>query len=768
MCQKQQSGWSRRYDLRFLCGLLFFFLLLFTAGAVAAWADTCSYTYHCSSSACAQMMGGWSGTRSQAGITKAQCEQAREATIAGGSEPCTCSSGDSAAPAGGDVHVATGTFQQNMVSLGANAMVMNIKNPYVSNFMFHATNSFLQTMFDNQAEAQRQRQIMEQQLAVQQQEQERERRIAEQQRFDAMFERLNRQLKLEGVPFGLSLKNMTTETDLQLKAMNAADPGALKLKLSNSTPTSYGLKGLPGIYVGGPAGGDAQADAGTAGNPNLASGPGTGTTGPGIPGLPGIYLDNVQPNQAPQLAAAAEKLSGPERDMAQDAALQAAQQNPALNAPSQNPQVQDFQQSVQAYDQAAVDAKSSQQQLTDAQARVDADHSMLDMARSKMDTMNATQAQQAAYGEMVAAAKTDEDAAVAARQMFDNANVKLSAARSTASTSLASFGPGADSSQGTMLVDLRHSPSTTPANLKLAGAGSPPERAAALAVAARGTTKPAPQVASLRSRDLPACIATVAGHPAGPGSALPTPEQLRKQIEEAQEAIRQLVENHEKEDALREEADERVQEAVDDAKKQAFDLTMDYALHQAQVVARSGLWKAGAEVEELEKMAAAEKDAAGAAQLQAKLEQATARRENLKQAMEVLEKAKQKVEEGTRLRDYDEFASKDPKELEQAQGYLEGVKQLVQAALAENRVKAALQFTPYVDSTVKWGSSLIDTSYDLLSEFYSSRQLEQLNHNSDQYLKALDALNRRVKVSVQQLNCYKGTGVRSVANEALK
>ena len=752
---------------RVWCGLTLL-LLMGLAGALAARADTCSYTYHCGSSGCAELMGGWSGTRSQSGVTKAQCEDARQKAIPYGSEPCTCTdggAGGSTTP-NGMVPAATGNLQQDLVSLGANAMIMNIKNPYVGIFMQNATNSFLQSLFNNQAEAQRQRQIMEQQLLAQQREQERQRRIAEQQRVDAMFARLNRELKLEGVPFGLSLKGMTTDTDLQLKSMNSTDPGALKLKLSDSTATSYGLKGLPGIYVGGPAGSSGEADAAVTGNPNLTSGPGTGTTGPGIPGLPGIYLDNVQPSQAPQLAQAAEKLSGPERDVAQDAALQAAQQNPALTGASQEPAVQDFRQSVQDYNQAAAGSKVAQQQVSEAQARVDADHSVLEMARGKMDTATATQAQQAAFSQMVQAAKTDEEAVVAAQRIFDNANATLAVSRTQAATRLAKFASVSGSSSST--VDLSHAQSTAPMNLKPGAVKPIPfPTSPTLAVPVRAA-HPAPLVAALPAQDLPSCIAGAAGRPASPGAPLPTPEQLRGQVENAQKAIRQLVENHEKEDALREDADEQVADAVHDAKKQAFDLTMDYVLHKAQAASRLGAWKAGGEVEELEKLAAAEKDTARLARLHTQMEQAATRQENFKQAMEVLEKAKQKVEEGERLRDYDEWANKDPKELEQAEGYLEGVKQLVQAALAEQKVRAALRYTPYVDNIVKWGGSLIDTSYDLLAEYYSAKQLDQLNSNSAQYLKGLGALNQRVKVSVAQLNCYQASPGNYVASERVK
>jgi hypothetical protein len=145
----------------------------------------------------------------------------------------------------------------------------------------------------NAAEAARQQEIFQQQFAAQQLEAQRLRRIAEQQRLDALFARLNGQLKLEGLPFNLALKGMNTNTGFQLKGIDSSEPDTLKLKLGPDNSTGYGIKGLPGIYVGGPGGSDPGPSHAApdevngpppSGNPNLVSGPGSGKTGEGIPG----------------------------------------------------------------------------------------------------------------------------------------------------------------------------------------------------------------------------------------------------------------------------------------------------------------------------------------------------------------------------------------------------------------------------------------------------------------------------------------------------
>jgi hypothetical protein len=570
------------------------------------------------------------------------------------------------------------------------------------------------------------------------------------------------------VPFDLWLKPMNTGADLQLKSMNSSGPEDLKLKMGDHG--GYGIQGLPGIYVGGPAGSQPAANGNSAESESKGYGiqglPGMHVGGPaggqavdaansgGMPGLPGIYLNGVQPSQAPALAQAAQTLNGPERALAQDTALQAAQQNPALTAPSQDPRVESFQQANQDYQQALQANASTSRDYQTAQGHVEADKNAIEIAQTQLRATTPTVEQTQAFHQMLAAAQTDEDAAVAARKIFENADAHLSLTRTTAAGALANLTPASGAPIASTTVDLSGAKQMQPALLKHAEAtGSPvlPARAPVPAPVATVASHPSLPPAD----DLAVCVATAAR--VTPGASAPaSPEELRKQLEGAKEALRRLIENHEKEDALREQWDEEVNDAVHDAKKQAFDLSVDYLLHKAQAVTRAKIWKADTEAEELRKLLKA--DPSKLSSLHSQIEQASARAQNLQHTLQSLKDLKDGVEEQERLRDLREWAQKDPQELQQAAGYLEGVKQLVQAALAENSVKAALHYTPYVNDAIKWGSSLIDTSYDLTAEYLGSRQLDQLNRNSDQYLQAVKVLNNRIQVTVTQLNCYKTDG----------
>ncbi len=734
---------------RWLLFFVFIFIFVLSAGVVLVRADTCSYTYQCSGPQCAQVMGGWSGTRSSSGVTKDQCESARK--MAPSISPCTCTSDSSATSTStpGVIISNTGNFKQDMVTNATNLFIVsNTTNPIVSSFMQGAATSFISSMFNNAAEAQRQQQAMANEILRRKQEQEQQQRIAQQQRLDAMFARLNRALKLEGVPFDLWLKPMNTGADLQLKGMNSSGPEDLKLKMGG-----YGIKGLPGIYVGGPPG-------------EQAADPAAPSNSSGMPGLPGIYLNGVQPSQAPALAQAAQTLNGPERTLAQDAALQAAQQNPALTAASQDPRVENFQQANRDYQQALQANAGATRDYQTAQGHVEADKSAIEIAQAQLHATAPTVEQQLAFKQMLAAAQTDDDAAAAARKIFDNANAHFALTRTTAAGALANLTPASGapvpsattSANTSTIVDLSGAKHMQPALLQHPEtAGSPVLPAPAIARSPAPVAKVASHASLQPADDLTACIATVAqATPSHPSP--PSPEELRNQLDGAKEALRRLIDNHEKEDALREQWEEEVNGAVHDAKKQAFDLSVDYLLRKAQAVTRAKIFKADAEAEELQKLVAGEANPSKLTSLHSQIEQASARGQSLQHTLQSLKNLKDGVEEQERLRDLREWAQGDPKQLQQAARYLEGVKQLVQAALAENHVKAALQYTPYVNDAIKWGSSLIDTGYDLTAEYLSSRQLDQLNRNSDQYLQAVKVLNNRIKVTVAQLNCYKMDG----------
>lgn len=704
--------------------------------------------------------------------------------------PCTCvpdGSASASSSTGGAMISNTGNFKQDMLTNSVNLMIVSkTTNPIVSSFMQGAATSFISSMFANNAEAQRQQQAMAAEILRRQQEQEQQRRIAQQQRLDAMFARLNQALKLEGVPFDLWLKPMNTGADLQLKSMNSSGPEDLKLKMGGHT--GYGIQGLPGIYVGGPAGSQTAANSNSAETESADTAskgygiqglPGTYVGGPaggpagdtaansaGMPGLPGIYLNGVQPSQAPALAQAAETLNGPERTLAQDTALQAAQQNPVLTAPSQDPRVENFQQANQDYQQALQANAGASHDYQSAQGHVEAGKSAIEIAQTKLSQITPTVEQQQAFNQMLAAAKTDEDAAMIARQGFDSTEIHLSASRDHAAAALAQTAPVQASNpalpQSSHTVDLSHAaqPVTAPLLLRAsAPVGGPLPLSAAV-------SHPAPP--SAPAVDIDACLAN-ATHSPVPPSTRPTVVQLRAQLEVAKGSLTKLLETHLRENADREEWAKDMKKGGLDIGFQAFDLTAKLVL--GRYIAQTGeeFMQASQNMRKLQGALAAETSLAGQATLEAEISVYMQQRSQAGQALEFLKQARSGVEQGATTRDFRGWVTDNGESLQTGNPIeksksgdlapaMDGVKQLVKIALAQKSVQQTIEnlanATPFVDRVVTAGNALIDTGYDLTVEYLGFQQLQKADQNSELFYRAAAPLQHKIQVTAGQLKCY--------------
>jgi hypothetical protein len=614
-----------------------------------------------------------------------------------------------------------------------------------------AINGFLSSLARNNAAAQPQQQAFQQEMLRRQQELAEQQRLAEQKRIDDMFARLNRELKLEGLPFGLSLKGMnsTGVEGLQIKGMNSSGPSDLKLKIGDASPTSYGLKGLPGIYVGGPGGGEggssgsgisanASDAAGAAGNPNLPSGPASGSTGPGVAGLPGIYLDGAQPSQAPQLAQAAQQLTGPEKEVAEDTALQAAQQNPALTGASQDPQVNAFQQADQKYQEAMQADASAEENYSSAQARVQADQSAIQTAQSQLANLQPTLDQQAAMQKMLDVAGSDEQAVGIAAKMFDNANVNLSAARGNAAGALAAMAPPSNQGGGTPVVGLN--PNAVVANLK------PP--------------------VSIGAPVLPPAPKPAAYAPA-PTKPLPTQAQLRARLEGIQTELRRLAEDEAKRGQARKEAEKDVNEAVNGAEERGVSMLFDLLttgwdncapLAQGGVVGKleRDAARASAEIQDVYKEASLTKTGSDMSKFDQKVEELEKTEQWLHSSANQIERYGHRV---TQLEAID--TTKDV--IEKSDGNwlstLEGVHKTIEMGLDDKPItdyleKAAGMAGCHVVA-LKALSSAVESAEDIFKEGNAAEELRGMDENTMKFLEAQKVLDRRLKATTAQLNCYK-------------
>lgn len=772
------------------------FLLCITGSLVQA--DTCSYTYSCSTSQCAAVMGGWSGTKTESGdkMNLASCETTRKQFIPGGSQPCTCTA-DGAAPGA----TGTGSLLGDALNLGANLWILqNVKNPYTAVFAQNFTQGFLKGLFgNNNPEAEHERQMADEAVRRQQQEAAERARAAEQQRLDAMFARLNTELKLSGSSTQLTLKTSGPRGDLPLKLSGSGSDDGLKLKLGNNSTSASGISRLPGTYVGGPPdtadmGGNSaglKLKLGDSSTPPPPTAPTRASDQPangmGIPGLPGIYLNAVEPAQAAQLANAATTLTGPERNTAEDAALQAAQKNPALTARSEDPFVTNYQQEAQGYDAAIKQQQEALQKASEAAGHVQADTAAIAYANPLVQSPNATDAQKQAFQEMQSAAQSDEDAAVAARQMFEQTDIHLSIARDRASDALAALAPpanlGASRNSGapaTIPAPSGHAvPSPLPATSSALPVLSPSSKPRILATRPTGGK---PYVMSLSE-----CVASYS-----PKGDVPTMDALQKKLESTMTAMERIAKSQENADDLEEDWSKVLRDAHKDIFNNVTDAALDglldlsmKSLEMDKELYHEALEASMKESQQLRAEYQAIKDNsseialwdAKKADYLARAQSQLGQRQVLEDDMAGVEKTKRILEKLQTGRDFKNWLTDNeliPCKFEKngkincddnggtkfARGdlntQLDLLKQVVKFGMHYSRAFKALSYGSYIGETWDTLSFMSDTAYDGLAIAYSKQRLDQVKQNDAQLDRAREVLGDRIDRLNAEIGCYQG------------
>lgn len=777
------SGWRIR-----AAGFLVLLCMLHaTPRAVAQ--VSCTVTYNCHGSAqCASLVG---GPQTLEYPDQSACDAAAKTVGDGTIASCSCGAGTtpSAAPA-----VTTGSLAGDVLNLGANLwIIQNVKNPYTAVFAQNFSQGFFAALFSNSnsdTEVQRQQQLAYEEVQRQQQEAAERARIREQQRIDAMFARLNSQLKLSGSTIQLALKTGGPLGDLSMKLSSSDRNSGLKLKLGDASTTGYGIQGLPGIYVGGP---DAAENSGglklKLGDASAPAPAVTQTAPPmGIAGLPGLSLNNVEPSQAAQLADMASILTGTERPAAEDAALRAARGDAALNAPSDDPFVKDYQEQAQIYDGAMQRQQEALQKASEAEGHVQADKAALNYANTVVQSADATEAQKQALQQMQYAAKSDEEAAVAARAAFEQTDVHLSIARERVSNALASLAP----------------PPSGASTSSTARTNTPVASGQVQSTSSVATSAPVPMV-SMSSKPQILALPATGGQPHvmsvneclasfSPTGAVPSSEELQKKLESTMTAMERIAKSQETANDLQEEWGKELSNAHQDIFNNVTDAALDglldlsvKSLEKDKELYHQGLEASKKESQQLRAEYLAIKDNPGEKSLWdakkadylARAQYQLGQRQVIEDQMASVKKTQSVLEKLQTGRDFklwltdnelspckfnndgkvncDEF-KKNNGIAAFARGDLN-----TQLDLLKQVVKFGMQYSPAF-KTLSYGSMIgetwsatsfaIDTAYDGLAIVYSKRRLDQVKQSEAQFASAREVLGDRIDRLNAEIGCY--------------
>jgi hypothetical protein len=232
------------------------------------------------------------------------------------------------------------------------------------------------------------------------------------------------------------------------------------------------------------------------------------------------------------------------------------------------------------------------------------------------------------------------------------------------------------------------------------------------------------------------------------------------------------MEDEQQRGETREEAKKDVEGAVDDAEDRGADMLLDLfltgwdhcaPLAQGGVVGkfeRDGK-RAEEELQKVYKEASLTKDAQKLGGLNQEAETLERTKLWLERSIQQFERYKDRMDEIHAAGDTSEVIEKSKGDMESS---LEGLGKVMNMALDDKNIVSALQLSECGAVTVKAGSSIIDSVYDIFKEGDAAVALRQTDENTMQFLKAQASLNGQIKRTVKQLNCYQLSSPETVTN----
>lgn len=613
-----------------------------------------------------------------------------------------CGSGAQPGAAG-----STGNPVGDVLNLGANMWIaQHIQNPYSAQFATSFTHGFLTGLFSGSTpEAERQRQLALTNLQQQQQLAAEQARQIEQAKIDGMFARLDAQLKLS-----------STDAPLELKLEGGAPPLTMKLGDDSS-----------------------------------------GCSGGGIAGLPGIYLEDCTSDSAAELARRVVTLEGPEREVGEYAALQAAAKVPALATPSTDPFVADYQQQAQAYVAAAQQQQTALQQASEASGHSQADQSAVSYAQGQVAAAGNAVAAQQSLQQMIAASQTDEDAAVAARQAFEQSDVQLTVARERAADSLAGLAPPVVQASPAPLAGpaLPQTVSAAPAVRTvaphtMAAAPMPPETPPNTAAPAPASA-PAPVHESTQ-----ACLAAV--EPTSGASV--SLDNLNQQLDRNMTAYNRLEQAEESQRERRADWMGEMHEAAQDAAWGLVDKGAEGVLKSSKDELEASNKALQREMQPVQQEIAAFRQEvaatpAGAAADPGQIASYQNRAQQYREQAHALIERREQIEDGLAQVDVgetilDRFMQARDFAISVARG--DSDEEMLKDSMKKSALMAA-DLTP-AGEAIATGSLAVDVGYDLAVGFIGYQQLQQMNQNGTKFDAAQRMLTARIARTTAALACY--------------
>ena len=229
-------------------------------------------------------------------------------------------------------------------------------------------------------------------------------------------------------------------------------------------------------------------------------------------------------------------------------------------------------------------------------------------------------------------------------------------------------------------------------------------------------------------------------------------QKLKGQVAGIQEALRRLSKSMLSDASQRAEWEKATQEAMKNAWDRGKGMAVDEGLGVLGKRLENQLESANQQIQRAVTQLSGEKDPARRERLHAAIKLMGQQRDEIRQAKSLVV---DRLGDAKKMIDGVDYATSDPGDLEKS---LKGAFTIVTTTLGDPKVQQALKIGGSYAAGAGYAQSIVESSYDITAEVISWRRINQLNRNSDEYLKAVDRLKGNMERTVQKIQALEKEG----------
>ncbi|MFQ5915052.1 MAG: hypothetical protein ACE5JS_17925, partial [Nitrospinota bacterium] len=227
-------------------------------------------------------------------------------------------------------------------------------------------------------------------------------------------------------------------------------------------------------------------------------------------------------------------------------------------------------------------------------------------------------------------------------------------------------------------------------------------------------------------------------------------KKLRGQVKGIQEALRRLNRSMQGDAAERAQWERATNEAMQNAWNRGKGMILDESLGFLSNRLEKQLKSANEQVQRAVVRLSAETDPNRRERLHAAIKLLGQQRDEIKRAKTLVT---DRLEDAKKITDAVDYATSNPGDLEKS---LRGTYEVVKTTLGDPKVQKALKIGGKFAAGAGYAQSIADSSYDIATEVVSWRRINQLNRNSEAYLKAVGRMKERMEKTMKKIHKLEG------------